>query len=172
MSPPVCKAEWGMADTDSTPAPQGGKQPTSGFHPMPGCVLFVTGVLLFLAFVAWGGYTLYTQNKAVDAFTSPEAVSVAAADPTPESVAALRTRLDAFEKALREGAAPGLTLSQAELSTLLNGFERFKEVRPLIAVEKIDDLIHFRVSLPMNTLDKLALQKRLDEIGRNMPKAG
>jgi hypothetical protein len=28
------------------------------------------------------------------------------------------------------------------------------------------------VNLPMTSLDKLALQRRLDEIGRNLPKAG
>jgi hypothetical protein len=27
-------------------------------------------------------------------------------------------------------------------------------------------------SLPMNIVDRLALQKRLNEIGRNLPKAG
>lgn len=27
-------------------------------------------------------------------------------------------------------------------------------------------------SLPMTSLDKMALQRRLDEIGRNVPKAG
>ena len=37
-------------------------------------------------------------------------------------------------------------------------------------------MLHNRISiftsLPMTTLDKLALQKRLDEIGRDLPKAG
>ncbi|MDR6816196.1 hypothetical protein J2X76_001350 [Neorhizobium sp. 2083] len=37
-------------------------------------------------------------------------------------------------------------------------------------------MLHNRISiftsLPMTTLDKLALQKHLDEIGRDLPKAG
>jgi hypothetical protein len=36
----------------------------------------------------------------------------------------------------------------------------------------LNNRISIFTSLPMNTLDKLALQKRLDEIGRNLPKAG
>jgi len=36
----------------------------------------------------------------------------------------------------------------------------------------LNNRISIFTSLPMNTLDKLALQRRLDEIGRNMPKAG
>jgi arsenate reductase len=36
----------------------------------------------------------------------------------------------------------------------------------------LNNRISIFVSLPMNTIDKLALQKRLDEIGRDLPKAG
>lgn len=36
----------------------------------------------------------------------------------------------------------------------------------------LNNRISIFVSLPMSTLDKLALQRRLDEIGRNLPKAG
>jgi hypothetical protein len=40
------------------------------------------------------------------------------------------------------------------------------------AYRMLNNRISIFVSLPMNTLDKLALQKRLDEIGRNHPNAG
>ncbi|MCJ9752712.1 arsenate reductase ArsC [Neorhizobium sp. BETTINA12A] len=36
----------------------------------------------------------------------------------------------------------------------------------------LNNRISIFISLPMTTLDKLALQKRLDEIGHNFPKAG
>ncbi|MCZ8548788.1 arsenate reductase ArsC, partial [Mesorhizobium qingshengii] len=36
----------------------------------------------------------------------------------------------------------------------------------------LNNRISIFVSLPMNMVDKLALQKRLDEIGRKLPKAG
>ncbi|RUW19748.1 arsenate reductase ArsC, partial [Mesorhizobium sp. M4B.F.Ca.ET.013.02.1.1] len=36
----------------------------------------------------------------------------------------------------------------------------------------LNNRISIFVSLPMNKLDKLALQKSLDEIGRNLPQAG
>ncbi|MFK0278703.1 arsenate reductase ArsC [Ensifer sp. NPDC090286] len=40
------------------------------------------------------------------------------------------------------------------------------------AYRMLNNRISIFVSLPMPSLDKLALQKRLDEIGRNIPKAG
>ncbi|WP_136622652.1 MULTISPECIES: arsenate reductase ArsC [Mesorhizobium] len=40
------------------------------------------------------------------------------------------------------------------------------------AYRMLNNRISIFVSLPMNMVDKLALQKRLDEIGRNLPKAG
>jgi arsenate reductase len=40
------------------------------------------------------------------------------------------------------------------------------------AYRMLNNRISIFISLPMNVIDKLALQKRLDEIGRNLPKAG
>ena len=40
------------------------------------------------------------------------------------------------------------------------------------AYRMLNNRISIFVSLPMASIDKLALQKRLDEIGRDMPKAG
>lgn len=40
------------------------------------------------------------------------------------------------------------------------------------AYRMLNNRISIFTSFPMNTLDKLALQKHLDEIGRNLPKAG
>lgn len=40
------------------------------------------------------------------------------------------------------------------------------------AYRMLNNRISILVSLPVGSLDRLALQKRLDEIGRNLPKAG
>ena len=40
------------------------------------------------------------------------------------------------------------------------------------AYRMLNNRISIFVSLPMSTVDKLALQKRLDEIGRDLPRAG
>lgn len=40
------------------------------------------------------------------------------------------------------------------------------------AYRMLNNRISIFVSLPINAVDRLALQKRLDEIGRNLPKAG
>ena len=52
------------------------------------------------------------------------------------------------------------------------GTEAEKHLAFADAYRMLNNRISIFTSLPMNTLDRLALQKRLDEIGRNLPKAG
>jgi hypothetical protein len=52
------------------------------------------------------------------------------------------------------------------------GTEAEKRLAFADAYRMLNNRISIFTSLPMNTLDRLALQRRLDEIGRNMPKAG
>lgn len=52
------------------------------------------------------------------------------------------------------------------------GTEAEKRLAFADAYRMLNNRISIFTSLPMNTLDKLALQKRLDEIGRNLPNAG
>ena len=54
----------------------------------------------------------------------------------------------------------------------VEGTEAEKHLAFADAYRMLNNRISIFISLPMNTLDKLALQKRLDEIGRNLPKAG
>lgn len=54
----------------------------------------------------------------------------------------------------------------------VEGTEAEKHLAFADTYRMLNNRISIFTSLPMNTLDKLALQKRLDEIGRNMPKAG
>lgn len=52
------------------------------------------------------------------------------------------------------------------------GTEAEKHLAFADAYRMLNNRISVFTNLPMNTLDKLALQRRLDEIGRNMPLAG
>jgi protein-tyrosine-phosphatase len=52
------------------------------------------------------------------------------------------------------------------------GTEAEKHLAFADAYRMLNNRISIFVSLPMNTLDKLALQKRLHEIGSDLPKAG
>lgn len=53
-----------------------------------------------------------------------------------------------------------------------DGTEAEKRLAFADAYRMLNNRISIFTSLPMNTLDRLALQKRLDEIGRNRPRAG
>jgi arsenate reductase len=52
------------------------------------------------------------------------------------------------------------------------GTEAEKRLAFADAYRMLNNRISIFTSLPMNTLDRLALQKRLDEIGRNLAEAG
>lgn len=52
------------------------------------------------------------------------------------------------------------------------GTEAEKRLAFADAYRMLNNRISIFVSLPMQTIDRLALQKRLDEIGRPLPKAG
>lgn len=54
----------------------------------------------------------------------------------------------------------------------VEGTEAEKRLAFADTYRMMNNRISIFVSLPMVTLDRLALQKRLDEIGRNLPKAG
>ena len=54
----------------------------------------------------------------------------------------------------------------------VEGTEAEKHLAFADTYRMLNNRISIFTSLPMNTLDKLALQKRLDEIGRKLPKAG
>lgn len=54
----------------------------------------------------------------------------------------------------------------------VEGTEAEKHLAFADTYRMLNNRISIFISLPMTTLDKLALQKRLDEIGRQLPKAG
>ena len=54
----------------------------------------------------------------------------------------------------------------------VEGTEAEKHLAFADAYRMLNNRISIFVSLPMQTIDQLALQKRLDEIGRDLPKAG
>jgi arsenate reductase (thioredoxin) len=54
----------------------------------------------------------------------------------------------------------------------VEGTEAEKHLAFADAYRMLNTRISIFISLPMHSLDRLALQKRLDEIGRNLPKAG
>ena len=54
----------------------------------------------------------------------------------------------------------------------VEGTEAEKHLAFADTYRMLNNRISIFISLPMNTLDRLALQKRLDEIGRELPKAG
>ncbi|MCB1224914.1 MAG: hypothetical protein KDK99_03795 [Verrucomicrobiales bacterium] len=133
------------------------KQPVSSFHPGYGCVIMLAAMAIFGGIVFWAGYSLLTQNREIDQFTVAEPAAWPTDAPAAASVEAFQGRLTAFSRAARDGKSAELTLSVADLNTLValapdlgngtyQGMVRFTGTDP----EKQTLLAD--ISLPLNTL--------------------
>lgn len=120
---------------------------------LPGCYIFIIGGLLLLFAAIWAVYTFTKQARELAAFTAAEPAALAVASPAPEEVEALRARLLSFQKAADAGEAT-LSLTVADLNTLLGGFPSLAEVKPLLVVREIkpEARLVAGISFPMNSL--------------------
>lgn len=133
------------------------KTPTGEFSPFYGCLIMSLAALTFGGIIAWSGYTLLTQDKAISAFTVDEPEKMPAVVLAAEAKMALEKRLSDFAAAVTSGQASELSLSLAEINALLtlapdSGYGSYAE---LVRFEKTDpakSTLEGRVSLPMNRL--------------------
>lgn len=95
------------------------KVPTSSFHPGYGCAILVIAVLTFAGMVTWILYTGYEQDRQISQFTVTEAAALEAPKPSNEEKDALKKKLSDFSQTLSGGQPAQLTLSTAELNTLI-----------------------------------------------------
>lgn len=144
-----------MASPDASAS---SRQPVTGFSPLPGCYIFVVLVLFITGVVVWAGWTFYKQTQQLVLFTDEEARPPAVREVTPEEVAAVAEKLQAFQKAVTAEEELSeeviLTLTADELNIMLAGFESLSEVKPLVVCREIkpDNQLVAQVSLPLNTL--------------------
>lgn len=127
------------------------KVPVSGFSPFYGCLIMIMAALVFGGIIAWSGYSLFQQDKAIAAFASDQPQKFAPIDLSPEARAALEKKLADFKAA----QVTEITLSIAELNGLLliapdTGYGTYTEMLRFERTEPEKNRIIARVSLPMN----------------------
>ena len=144
-----------MADSptrpDASPA-RTARQPTAGYSPTPGCLIFAIGSTVIVSLVAWFFYAGYQQTKQVETFTAPEAQTWTQPVVAPEALAALQTRLAAYGQAVEQKQPATLTLSIADLNALLAADPTLESVRRHLQMKAIGTHMVAQISFPMNRL--------------------
>lgn len=127
---------------------------TRGISALPGCYIFAIGAFLLIGAIIWGVYTFLRQADELEAFTDLAPAALTVVDPDPAAVEALRARLSAFGEAATAGRDAELSLTCDDLNTLLGGFARLADMKPLLRVSRLGPEATFtaEVRFPMNAL--------------------
>jgi hypothetical protein len=136
----------------SAPSPH--RPPVRGVSALPGCYIFAIGAALLVGAVIWAVYTFLRQADELAAFTDPEPAPMAVSTPDSTQVEALQSRLADFVAAAAAGKPAEMSLTSDDLNTLLAGFPRLAEIKPLLRVRQLgpDATFTADVRFPMNSL--------------------
>jgi hypothetical protein len=133
--------------TVSAPAPR------TGHSPLPGCFLFIVGILVFSSLATWAVYSLVKQSQAISTFTAASADTLENHPFEAAQLTALNERLLQFEKDVWAGTGPSLTLSTDELNILITAAPSFASVKDTLRVKSNQpEEMTLHVALPMNAL--------------------
>lgn len=127
------------------------KVPVSEFNPFYGCFIMLLAALIFGGIIAWSGYSLIQQDKAIAQFAADQPQKFAPIELGADARAALEKKLADF----KAGQISEITLSIAELNGLLliapdTGYGTYTEMLRFERTEPEKNRIIARVSLPMN----------------------
>jgi len=136
----------------STPSTQ--RSASRGVSALPGCYIFALLGALVAATLVWAAYTFLHQSGELAAFTDETPARLAVAEPAPATVEALGRRIQAFGAAATAGQPAELALTLEEVNTMLAGFPRLADVKPLLVIRRLGPEATFTadISFPMNSL--------------------
>jgi hypothetical protein len=133
------------------------KDPTGEFSSYYGCYIIAMAALVFIGIIAWSGWTLYSQDKAISLITQDEIVVLNAEKISPEVEKALQDRLATFAEAAKTGAPASLDLSIADLNTLIqiapdSGFGSYREMVRIVESDPTTGRLIADLCLPLKKL--------------------
>ena len=144
-----------MADSPvptPSPPPRFEKQPTAGYSPTPGCIIFAIGGLAILFLVTWFFYAGYKQAKELESFTSSDPVKFVLPVVSEQERSDLTARLTAYAAAVEGQKAAELSLNVAEINALLAVEPTLESVRQNLQLQSIDTRMIAKISFPLNAL--------------------
>ena len=122
-------------------------------NPFAGCFLIVFTVLVFIGIVVFAIYSGFRQNKAIDAFASPEPLELTPISYTEAEKSALVSRLESFSTNVKSERSDELELTVEALNQLIFMFDEGKELRDTFRIVSVSPaLVEAVLTMKMNTL--------------------
>lgn len=133
------------------------KTPTGEFSPFYGCTIMFLAALVFGGIIAFSAYSLFSQDKAIAAFTVDAPVKLPPVEITDEVRAALAKRLTDFAEAAKAGQAVELSLTVAELNAVVlmapdSGYGTYTDLVRFETLDPTKNTITGQISLPINNI--------------------
>ncbi|MDB6075709.1 MAG: hypothetical protein JWO89_3349 [Verrucomicrobiaceae bacterium] len=131
------------------------KEPTGSFSPFYGCAIMAMAAMLFGGIISWSAYSFLKQDSEIAKFTVDQPAPLARQSLPAADQAAFKAKLNTFAEAATAGKPATLTLSIAELNTLIElapdtGYGNYKDMIAFKALKPGDTLMG-DVCLPFNT---------------------
>ncbi len=141
------------------------KVPTADFNPFYGCFIMFMAGLIFLGIIAWSGWSLLSQDKAIAQFAEEQPVTLSTIELTEPARAELTSRLETFAKAATSGQKASLNLTMADLNGLLllapdSGYGSYRDMIRFVRFIPEKNQVVGKVSLPMNHIKFWENKKR------------
>ena len=133
------------------------KDPTGEFSSYYGCYIIAMAALVFIGILAWSGWTLFSQDKAISLITQDQIVTLSADKISPETEKALRDRLAPFAEAAKNRAPATIDLTIADLNTLIqiapdSGFGTYREMVRITRADPATGRLIADLCLPLKKL--------------------
>ena len=133
------------------------KQSTGEFSSYYGCYIIGMAALVFVGIIAWSGWTLYSQDKAISLITQDSPVELIQAPLSTQADQALRDRLNQFGAAAKEGKPANLELTVEELNAVIqmapdSGFGSYREMVKITRLVPGSSQIEADLCLPLKKL--------------------
>ena len=131
------------------------KEPTAPYNPVYGCVIMSAAVLVFAGIVSWSLYSLFSQDRQIEAFTVDAPASLTGNEFPKDQEAALLQKVEAFADAKEPGTR--LELNVAEINGLIalapdTGNGTYKDMIRIQRTEPAQKALIASLSLPLNRL--------------------
>jgi|GEM_PF-483557 len=107
--------------------------------PFPGCLIFSTIVLIFGGLIVLYTTVGMTQNRQIGTFTQDKPATIPKLHPTPDQVAAAKSKLLAIKAAVSQNRADRVLFTAEDLNTLIASMEIAKDFRGQTFIKKIGE---------------------------------
>lgn len=133
------------------------KVPTAPFNPFYGCAIMLMAAGIFIGIIVWSGYSLVTQDKEIAKITVDRPVKLPPVETAPDVKAALEQRLADFAAKARKNEPAEITLTLAELNTVISiapdtGYGTYADLVRIDGLIPEKSAITGQVCLPLNNI--------------------